>query len=142
MIIDARMTIRFSVAKEQLESRRAELESEAIKHLRKAAADVGANPKDIHAVVFATSHETDPSQVYMNARFTAPDVAEIVGGAHDGAQFPVRADADRLRVALDENSSDAPLDDDNSRWYKRAGISDQTGLWAFIPDQGNAFGDG
>lgn len=140
MIINKRLTVRMVVTQQQYDAQRQDLESALVKELEAAAGQLGAQTGGLNVEVFLTPEvkPDDPESIYLNARFTGLDKAEIIGGAHDGVRLTIDPSAEHMRIPLDRGADPAivPLTDRNSAWYKRTGISDVTGAWIYVPSSG------
>ncbi|NYF17532.1 hypothetical protein HDC37_002377 [Microbacterium sp. AK009] len=129
MIIDHRLTARaeYNAAGGDREA----FDVYLVTRLREEARALGANPDNLDVACY----ELEPDafgRVFVLARFTAPDVAEIVGGHHDGSRHPIASGTETLQIHKDRGSKE-PLTEGNSLHYRKVGISDQTGLWVFEP---------
>lgn len=137
MIIDSRLSTRIAISPAELDADPKPLHELLITQLKDAASGMGASVERLNVEVFTSPdvRPDDPSLVYLCARFTGLNRAEVVGGTHDGAQVQVDKQAPYIRIHIDPtvDPRSTPLTDDNSRWYSRAGISDATGFWAYVP---------
>lgn len=120
MIIDPRMTARIDVTAEQLAANRAGYERDLITQLRNATAALGAQTDPLVAVCGLAQVPASPDgRTPFLAQWTGRDAADLLGGPHDGQSQALDAGATTLTV--------------DGVAYRRAGINDATGNWAFVP---------
>lgn len=145
VILDSRLTTRVTITRAELDRDRPSLDQTLIEQLKTSARGMGATVDKLTVETFTPEgvRPEDPDSVYLCAHFTGGNRAEVIGGAHDGAQIQVDKRAPYIRIPIDPTVDPArtPLTDENSRWYSRAGISDATGYWAYLPSSPPAAGD-
>lgn len=126
------MTAIVTVTRADLEARHEQISDQVMAELRRAAEATGAKTDGLLMITFSPLEDANADPVRFCARFGAPNVADIVGGLHDGDRQVIVPETETLRIENNPHGGGA-FGKSGTSEYRRAGINDATGNWAFIP---------